>query len=229
MPRPSKKTPTAEVQLPNGAKEVTFQVESKVSSIHINTNANNMKPSDFIQSPTPTRRCTGRQRRATTRITEDATADIPITPAQGTRNDRHQGDPAPAAAPAIASALPANIPSAVPAADLPNVNDVAPEPIPTPVRDEAANPFLTGPQPDIPIENLSSPASTERRFYIATPSTAARTPHCPQAGRHSTIRVRPHSPLDGPAGHKQRHTASDVWTFFEEMAGKNCCVFCKYV
>ena len=160
---------------------------------------------------------------------EDATADIPVTPAQDTRNHRRQGDPAPApaAAPTVASALPADIPSAVPAADL---NDAAPGPIPTPVRNEAANPFLTaGPQPDIPVENPGSPASTERRFHMATPSTAARTPHRPQAGRHSTLRARPRAPLDGPAGHKHRHTASDVWTFFEETAGKNGCVFCKYV
>jgi hypothetical protein len=106
---------------------------------------------------------------------EDVTADILIMPAQGTCSSRHQGDPPPTAAPAIASALLADIPSAVLAADLPNVNDAAPEPIPTPVHNEAANPFLTGPQPDIPVENLSSPASMERQFYMATPSTTAWT------------------------------------------------------
>jgi hypothetical protein len=179
MPCPSEKTPTAEVQLPNGAREVTFQVESKVSSIHLNTNANNMKLSDFIQSPAPTRRRTGRQWQATTRIIEDATADIPIMPAQGTCSSRCQGDPPPATAPAIASALLADIHLAVPAADLPNVNDVAPKLIPTPVCSEATNLFLTRPQPDILVENPSSPASTERQFYMVTPSTAARTRYCP--------------------------------------------------
>ena len=158
---------------------------------------------------------------------EDATADIPVTPTQDTCNHRHLGDSAPAAAPTVVSALQIDIPLAIPATDLPNVNDAAPGSIPTPVRDEAANPFLTtGPQPDIPVENSGSPTSTEQRFYMATPSTAARTPYHPRAGRHSTVRARPHSRLDGPAGHKHRHTASDVWTFFKETAGKNGCVFC---
>jgi hypothetical protein len=181
------------------------------------------KPLDFTQSPAPNRRRTGRQRRATTKTTEDATADIATPPAQTARNRRRQNDPAPAVAPTAA-------PTIVPAADPPNANDPAPGPVPTPVRDEAANPFLAAePQADAPLQNPGSPASTERQFHMATPSTIARTPHRPRAGRHSTARARPRSPSDGPAGHKHRHSASDVWTFFEETTGKNVCVFCKYV
>jgi hypothetical protein len=148
-----------------------------------------------------------------------------MTPTRRPRNHRRQDDPAPAIAPAPLAAIPATDPAAY----LPN-DDAAPGPAPTPVRDEAANPFLAvEPQPDMPIQNPGSPASTERQFHMVTPSTAARTPHRPRAGRHSTARARRHSPSPGPAGHKHRHSARDVWTFFEETGGKNGCVFCKYV
>jgi hypothetical protein len=107
------------------------------------------------------------------------------------------------------------------------MDEAAGGPLPTPVRDEAANPFLVA-EPGTPVQNPGSPTSTERRFRAATPSTPSRTPGRPRTGRHSTVhRPRPQSPVIGPAGHKHRHTASDVWTFFEEMEGKNECVFCK--
>jgi hypothetical protein len=181
------------------------------------------KPLDFIQSPTPNRRRTGRQQQATTKTTEDATADIATPPAPTACNRRCQNDPAPAAAPTAE-------PTIVPAADPPDANDPAPGPVPTPVCDEAANPFLAAePQADAPLQNPGSPAPTERQFHMATPSTIARTPHHPQAGRHSTSRAHPRPPSDGPAGRKHQHSASDVWTFFKETTGKNICVFCKYV
>ena len=128
-----------------------------------------MKPLDFVQSPAPNRRWTRRQRWATTKITEDVTADIAIPPTQTACNHRHQNDPAPAAAPTI-----------VPAADPPDANDPVPGPVLTPVCHEAANPFLTTePQADVPLQNPCSPASMERQFHMATPSTIAWTPHRP--------------------------------------------------
>jgi hypothetical protein len=150
---------------------------------------------------------------------EDATADI-ATPEHTPRSRRRQNDPAPRNV-APEAALPTG------QANIHATDDAAAAPLRTPVRDEAANPFLDAePQPGTPEQNPSSPTSTERNFHMATPSTATRTPGRPRVGRHSTAH-RCRSPANGPAGHKHRHTASDVWTFFEEMEGKNGCVFCK--
>ena len=108
---------------------------------------------------------------------EDATADIATPPALTAHNHRCQNDPAPAAAP---TAAPTVEPTIVPAADPPNANDPVPRPVPTPVHNEATNPFLAAePQADAPLQNPGSPASTERRFHMATPSTIAQTPHHP--------------------------------------------------
>jgi hypothetical protein len=154
----------------------------------------------------------------TTKTVEDATADI-VTPEQIPHSRQRQNDPAPHNV-APEAALPTG------QANIHATDDAATAPLRTPVRDEATNPFLDAePRPGPPEQNPSSPTSTERNFHMATPSTAARTPGPPQVGHHSTAH-HCHSPANGPAGHKHRYTASDVWTFFKETEDKNICIFC---
>jgi hypothetical protein len=153
-------------------------------------------------------------------VVEDATADV-TSPPPGPHVRRRQDD-----LPSNTTWVPA--PAANPSG-VHGTNDVAAGPLSTPLPDEAANPFLaSGPQQDTALQNPSLPTSTEWRFHMVTPSTLSQSSGHPRAGRHSTIHHPRRRPLaSGPAGHKHRHAAGDVWTFFTEIENKNNCVFCK--
>lgn len=100
-----------------------------------------------------------------------------------------------------------------------------------PVPDVNSNPFLDPPAaPRTPPNEPGPSPSTSRRFYSVAPSTASPRPRgAPRAGRHSLPR---RFSVTGPVGNKHRHSAKDVWTFFEEMEDKkgtpkHGCLFCK--
>jgi hypothetical protein len=80
-----------------------------------------------------------------------------------------------------------------------------------------------------PLPNPGSTPSTERCFWAASPSVPSQTPRDPRRARHSVrFSVGRHcSPRLPKARSKNRHTANDVWTFFEDVESKRSCLFCK--
>jgi hypothetical protein len=91
-------------------------------------------------------------------------------------------------------------------------------------------PSLWTPLQVIPLQCLRRSSD----FFAISPSTPSRSRHTPCVGPHSiphsvTRRRRRQSLDNGPAGHKHRHAARDVWTFFEDGDSNRSCIFCKYV
>jgi hypothetical protein len=226
MPRGRpKKSAQSETSLPNGAMQINFRVEGQCSLCSCVIDILTLQSIGSAQNP-PSNKRPARKRRATRKATEDATADVPITAPPSTLNNWQRQDPV------IRSPAPAD-----PFANLPrgHQEDRAAAPAhPSPVRDDGANPFLaTADLHDTRQRNSTATPSTERRFYAVSPSTPARSPHTPRAGQHSipysiTRRRRRRQSQDkGPAGHKHRHAARDVWTFFEDNDSKRNCLFCK--
>jgi hypothetical protein len=115
---------------------------------------------------------------------------------------------------------------------------VASPPLPAgPLRDEDANPFLTSVYTPTHAltRNLVAP-STEEQFFAVTPLTPSQPPDSEHARQESlrrsvVFRRHRHDVLEnGPSGNQHRHSAKDVWTFFEvhdRDNSKNSCLFCK--
>lgn len=94
---------------------------------------------------------------------------------------------------------------------------------PTPVANADENPFAPNLQTPAAGGSQSTP-STAARFFAVTPSPRARG--TPRRGRHSTLRLNRRT--EGPVGHKHRHAADDVWTFYDITDSKtNDCLFCR--
>lgn len=185
---------------------------------------------DSTQNPSPKIRPV-RKRRPTRKVTEDATADVPVATHPPTSDNLRRQD----------SVIHNSSPPAAPAANLPEYRQeghAAASAHPVPTCDEGANPFLTAAGScrhescDNHPRNFATP-STERQFYAVSPSTPSRSPYSPCVGQRSipssiTRRRRRRSSLgNGPVGHKHRRAARDVWTFFEDNDSKRSCLFCK--
>lgn len=103
-------------------------------------------------------------------------------------------------------------------------------PLPTsqaqsPIADEAFNPFL---QPTLALDPPSSPSISVQFWSLASPSPSPRARHQPQDSHHSIVQS-PRPLPTCPVGNKQRHAATDVWTFYEGGLKQNVCLFCMYV
>ncbi|KAL0957780.1 hypothetical protein HGRIS_001557 [Hohenbuehelia grisea] len=110
-------------------------------------------------------------------------------------------------------------------------------PIPT-IRSQAA-PLATPrvnfrlPDEDEFIDLPSSPSTpvptttAQSGRQIGAP-TAPRSRGSPRTGRHSASRSQQrHNSARSPAGNAKRHSAKDVWTFFEKDGEKRYCKFCQ--
>lgn len=108
-----------------------------------------------------------------------------------------------------------------------NTNPSLPERPTTPfasIHDTDENPFAPNPTTTPAASGTQSTPSTAARFFAVTPSPRARG--TPRAGRHSILRLTRRS--EGPVGHKQRHAADDVWTFYDTTNPEmNDCLFCR--
>lgn len=184
---------------------------------------------EHSRNQSPPKRPT-RKRCATKKLIEDSTRDIPSTP----RHDSLQQQQDPMALELEQPVVPTDDPVVAHHAS----EAVASPPLPVgPLRDEGANPFLTSVYPPLPppTRNLVAP-STEERYFALTPSTPSRSPDSERARQESlrrsiVYRRHRHEVLEnGPSGNQHRHSAKDVWTFFEvydQDNSKNNCLFCK--
>jgi hypothetical protein len=225
--RPRSKKSTAVTTLPNGAMQINFPVEGKwFFCTGIITRSLTRLPSGPVQQPSPEKRPI-RKRRMTRKVTEDATADVPATDSPSRPHSRRRQEDPVVCNPDLPAPSASDIPSDRQA------NNEAISPHPNPVHDYGANPFLVAADPPkTPPPNPASTPSTEARFNAVSPSTPSRSPKTPQVGHHSIHQsvVRHRELLDnGPAGHKHRYSARDIWTFFEQddSVSKNTCLFCK--
>jgi hypothetical protein len=170
------------------------------SNLHVQISCGTLDPGPLNQRP-------ARNRRATRKVIEDTTDQVSLIETVENQEDARRSD-------------------LVSATGNHQVDNV---PVPPPTLPNEMNPSVN--VHATPLPNPRVMPSTETRFWATSPSLPSQTACGPQRGRnsaHFTVGRRSvRRPIAGKARNKNRHAASDVWTFFEDAESKRSCLFCK--
>jgi len=103
-------------------------------------------------------------------------------------------------------------------------------------RSTSRDRHITFADPDSPPSSRHSTAPPSTAPPSPAPSSGSLPPTSQSSNRSESPRRTP-SPQPtqrdrdrgrGPAGNKTRHSATDVWTFYEEINSRKQCKFCRY-
>ncbi|KAL4254558.1 Zinc finger BED domain-containing [Pleurotus pulmonarius] len=216
-PRARRSTRRARTEHPNGAIETVFSINDTAAPT----------------AAAPRRQRT-RQRARSPAIDGTGMRDTPG------RRRQHQANPIPEVQGAVLNPVQPN--------GIANDQPASPQRPPCPTVEEVPkydDPFTSAAPPATPRVNFRLPDEDEFIDLPSSPSTpvptttaqsgrqigAPTTPRSrgsPRTGRHSASRSQQcRNSARSPAGNAKRHTAKDVWTFFEKDGEKRYCKFCQ--